>query len=77
MSLKKHLQKLLTEAAENAGFAPQAVIVTSSKDEQHGDVSSNLPLTLAKAAGKPPMDIAEAVISHCKKDENIIADILL
>ncbi len=75
MSLKKHLQKLLTEAAENAGFAPQAVIVTSSKDEQHGDVSSNLPLTLAKAAGKPPMDIAEAVISHCKKDENIIADI--
>ncbi len=75
MNLKKHLQKLLTEAAENAGFAPQTVIVTSSKDEQHGDLSSSLPLTLAKAAEKPPMEIAKVVISHFKKDENIIADI--
>ncbi len=75
MSLKKHLQKLLVEAAENAGFSPQAVIVTLSKDEHHGDLSSSLPLTLAKIAQQPPMEIAKAIIGQFKKDENIITDI--
>ena len=75
MNLKKNIQKLLTEAAQKAGFAPRSVVISSSKDEKHGDLSSNLPLAMAKAAKKTPMVIAESIIGYFEKDEKIIADV--
>ena len=75
MNLKKNLQKLLTEAAQKAGFAPRFVVISSSKDEKHGDLSSNLPLAMAKAAKKTPMVIAESIIGYFEKNEKIIADV--
>ena len=42
-------------------------IITSSKDEKHGDLSSNLPLAMAKAAKKVPMVVAESIISYFEK----------
>ena len=75
MNLKKNIQKLLTEAAQKAGFAPRSVVISSSKDEKHGDLSSNLPLAMAKAVKKTPMVIAESIIGHFEKNEKIIADV--
>ena len=75
MNLKKNIQKLLTEAAQKAGFAPRSVVISSSKDEKHGDLSSNLPLAMAKAAKKTPMVIAESIIGYFEKDEKIIVDV--
>ncbi|MBC8322193.1 MAG: arginine--tRNA ligase [Candidatus Marinimicrobia bacterium] len=75
MKLKEILQKQLTEAAEKAGFTPHSVVITSSKDEKHGDLSSSLPLSLAKAAKKSPMAIAEAIIGKFEIDDRIVADI--
>ncbi|MFM8352219.1 MAG: arginine--tRNA ligase [Actinomycetales bacterium] len=38
---------------------PEVVKVERPKSREHGDYATNLPLTLAKAAGKPPAAIAE------------------
>ena len=75
MNLKENLQKKLIEATEKAGLIPHSVIITSSKDEKHGDLSSSLPLSMAKAAQKPPMEIAALIIDQFEKDENLILDI--
>lgn len=75
MKLKEILQRQLTEAAEKAGFNPRLVVITTSKDEKHGDLSSSLPLSLAKAARKSPMEIAETIIDEIKIDDQIVADI--
>jgi arginyl-tRNA synthetase len=75
MNLKENLQKKLIEATEKAGLTPHSVIITSSKDEKHGDLSSSLPLSIAKAAQKPPMEIAALIIDQFEKDENLILDI--
>jgi len=75
MKLKEILQRQLTEAAEKEGYTPHSVVITSSKDEKHGDLSSSLPLSLAKAAKKPPMEIAESIIGKIEIDDRIVADI--
>jgi len=75
MNLKENLQKKLIEATEKVGLKPHSVIITSSKDEKHGDLSSSLPLSMAKAAQKPPMEIAALIIDQFEKDENLILDI--
>ena len=75
MNLKENLQKKLIEATEKVGLIPHSVIITSSKDEKHGDLSSSLPLSMAKAAQKPPMEIAALIIDQFEKDENLILDI--
>jgi arginyl-tRNA synthetase len=75
MKLKEILQRQLTEAAEKEGYTPHSVVITSSKDEKHGDLSSSLPLSLAKAAKKPPMEIAETIIGKIEIDDQIVADI--
>ena len=75
MKLKEILQRQLTEAAEKEGYTPHSVVITSSKDEKHGDLSSSLPLSLAKAAKKPPMEIAEIIIGKIEIDDRIVADI--
>ena len=72
MNLKENLQKKLIEATEKVGLIPHSVIITSSKDEKHGDLSSSLPLSMAKAAQKPPMEIAALIIDQFEKDENLI-----
>ena len=75
MKLKEILQRQLTEAAEKEGYTPHSVVITSSKDEKHVDLSSSLPLSLAKAAKKSPMEIAETIIGKIEIDDQIVADI--
>jgi arginyl-tRNA synthetase len=41
-----------------------AVAVEAPKDPSHGDIASNVALTLARAEGKPPRAIAEIIKEH-------------
>jgi arginyl-tRNA synthetase len=41
-----------------------AVAVEAPKDPSHGDIASNVALTLARAEGKPPRAIAEIIKAH-------------
>jgi arginyl-tRNA synthetase len=42
---------------------PQLITLERARDAQHGDFASNIAMRLAKAAGKPPRVIAEAIIA--------------
>lgn len=64
--MKSHIQQLVTEAlgvlVEDLGLAPErlpAVLVERPRQAGHGDFSTSLALVLAKAAGRPPRDLAQ------------------
>jgi arginyl-tRNA synthetase len=46
--------------------APASIPIERAKRAEHGDFASNVALALAKAAGKPPRAIAEAVIARLR-----------
>ncbi len=45
--------------------------VTPSKDRSKGDFASNIAMTLAKAAGKPPRELAELIVSQISAHDAI------
>jgi len=50
---------------------PPSIQVTRTKDATHGDFASNIALTLAKAAGKPPRELAQAICDALPKDNEL------
>ena len=46
--------------------------ITRTKDAAHGDFTCNIAMILAKQAGKPPRDIAQAIIDLLDKNDNIV-----
>jgi arginyl-tRNA synthetase len=69
--MKSHLQQLVRTAAEaviaefNADVAvPETLQIDAARDARHGDFASNLALILAKPLGKPPRQVAEALVRH-------------
>ena len=67
---------MLIEATKNSRFSSTNIIVIESKNEKHGDLSTNIPLLLAKEVNRPPLEIAEEIISNLTADE-FIHDIFL
>jgi arginyl-tRNA synthetase len=67
-SMKSQLQSLLREALDTvlagagAGAVPDTITVEQARDRKHGDFATNLALTLAKPLGKPPRQVAEAIV---------------
>jgi arginyl-tRNA synthetase len=52
---------------------PASVVVERPKVKEHGDYATNVALTLAKAAGKPPRDVAALVAGELQKAAGIAA----
>ncbi len=77
MNLKTYLQTKLSEAVKLADFTPGFILITSSKDDQHGDLSSSIALSLVKTTKKPPMEIAEKIIEYFDKNDEFIADVFV
>jgi arginyl-tRNA synthetase len=48
-----------------------AVGTESPKDQSHGDIASNVALTLAREEGKPPRAIAEIIREHIELPDNV------
>jgi arginyl-tRNA synthetase len=68
--MKTELEELLAQAlAKLAGPAPDVpvkradITVERARDAQHGDYASNIALRLAKAAGRRPRELAEAIVA--------------
>lgn len=59
--LNESLAALQTAGTIDSHPSPQ---LTPSKQQQHGDYSSNVALTLAKQARLPPRQLAEQIITH-------------
>ena len=68
--MKDHIEQLIRAALTNLignGTLPDdiepRISVDRTRDKSHGDLASNIAMTLAKAAKKPPRDIAQLIIS--------------
>jgi arginyl-tRNA synthetase len=68
--MKELTVSLLSTAIARANHAGKlkstaaAVAVEAPKDPAHGDIASNVALTLARAEGKPPRAIADIIKAH-------------
>ena len=79
-TIRSHLETLVegaVRAAVEAGDLPDVAIpgaaIERPKDMANGDFASTLPLRLARAAMKPPLDIAKAIAAHLPADGTIDA----
>jgi len=66
--MKEELSQLIQQALDSLvaqGHLPQdtqpQVQIDRTRDKSHGDMASNIALTLAKAAKKPPRDLAQMI----------------
>lgn len=74
--MKQQVAELLSQAIDHLkaqNIVPQdqavRVMVDNTRDKSHGDLASNLALTLAKPCGKPPRDMAQLVIDALPSSE--------
>ena len=58
------VQDLAREGFLAAGAGEIPVSIERTKRPEHGDFASNVALTLAKPAGKPPRAVAEAIVAR-------------
>ena len=60
--------RVAVRAAVDAGeldvAVPEQLLVERPKNRDHGDYATNVALQLAKAAGRPPRDVAAVVAAH-------------
>jgi len=76
--IRTHLASLIDAAAQKAvaeGDLPDvaipAVVIERPKDVSNGDFATSLPLRLARAAMKPPIEVAGAIARHIAADPTI------
>lgn len=61
------LERKLAEALEALGLPSVAFSLARPRLPEHGDWASNIALAVAQAVGKPPMEIAEAIVKMLEK----------
>ncbi len=78
--MKNDIAQLVSQALQtinDAGSAsfevPATVNVERTRDPQHGDLASNIAMTLAKKAGMPPRKLAELIVEHFPESTQITA----
>jgi arginyl-tRNA synthetase len=59
------------EAGDFAGDVPPEVVVERPKNPEHGDYATNVALRLAKSAGRPAREIAEAIAARLAEADGI------
>ena len=62
--LSQAVSKLAADGVIAVAPSAPAVSIESPKRPEHGDFSSNVAMTLAKGAGKPPRAIADAIVAR-------------
>ena len=77
-SVKDHLRELVLQAlldmkrAGELSFESEPdFVIERSKNREHGDYASNVALLLAKAAGRKPRELAEAIARTVPKSQHI------
>ena len=73
--LKEFFHTLTSQALDELGLPDDTFRIERCKSLELGDYSTNAPLATAKAAGKPPLELAEAIKSAIEPDESICTDI--
>ena len=74
--LSSLLRAAVQRAVDSGAFdaeVPAEIVVDRPKNRAHGDYASNVAMRLAKAAGRPPREIAEAIAKVLADTEGIAA----
>jgi arginyl-tRNA synthetase len=74
--LSSAIRAAVSSAVESGAFTadiPDEIVVERPKNRTHGDYATNLALRLAKAAGKPPREIAEAIAKPLAQQPGVAA----
>ncbi len=76
--MKDHLRELVLQALldlKRAGTLPAeaepAFVIERAKSREHGDYATNVALLLAKAAGRKPRELAEALAKSVPRSQHI------
>ena len=69
--------QLLNDTLNNLDFPQKEIKVSPSKTPEFGDLSSSLPLMLAKDLNQNPMDIAKTIQSNMNVDIDLIKEITI
>ena len=59
------------DAGDFTGTLPSAAVIERPKNAEHGDYATNVALRLAKPAGKPPREVAEAIAARLRTADGI------
>ncbi|HKC27994.1 MAG TPA: arginine--tRNA ligase [Jatrophihabitans sp.] len=59
------------ESGELAGAPPADVVIERPRNPEHGDYATNVAMRLAKAAGKPPREVAELIAARLRQEPGI------
>ncbi len=59
------------DAGDFTGSRPTEAVIERPKNPEHGDYATNIALRLAKPAGKPPREVAEAIAARLATAEGI------
>ncbi len=69
--IRHALNALISDGTLEASTAPDIQVV-HTKDSSHGDFACNVALTLAKAASKPPRELAQAICDALPQDAELV-----
>ena len=61
------------DAGDLAVSVPDSAVVERPKSREHGDYATNVALRLAKAAGRPPREVAELVAARLREQPGVAA----
>jgi arginyl-tRNA synthetase len=69
----QQLSDLVRQALAAAGLPERDPQFERPRQREHGDWSTNVALTLAKPLGKPPREVAQAVVDHLPAHDQVQA----
>jgi arginyl-tRNA synthetase len=71
--VKKYLRERITEALEALGIRPEApLLIEKPRQPEHGDLTSNIAMVLAKDLGRKPRELAAEILKRIQIDPAIM-----
>ncbi|MBX7045262.1 MAG: arginine--tRNA ligase [Ignavibacteria bacterium] len=75
--MKTYLHSVINNALKNLDFPEKSVQLDNPKDEKHGDITTNVALTLSKELKQKPRDIAQSIMDNLDLNSEIISKVEL
>ncbi|WP_020410322.1 arginine--tRNA ligase [Hahella ganghwensis] len=69
--LRTALKNLASEGTLAEDQIPESILVENTRDKSHGDLATNVALTLTKQAKMPPRKLAEAIVANLPSSHHV------
>jgi arginyl-tRNA synthetase len=71
--MKEYLKEKIHSAIQSLGITPDVVTLEKPRQPGHGDVTTNVAMTLAKRLGKNPRQLATEILQRMEIDPSLVA----